>query len=172
MFDDQLAGSGILYFSGHMGPDPGAQCTDLAHTFVWRWVCYDVSLRLARDLIHEPPCTWLYRMIMMVSGMTLLDCDTDENCNGRDLPLRQLDRPEQRADHINRLYRKYKKQGHKNKQRWWSMWIPETKSRDRMYSFITMEQIRMPKTWLTICRQLLRTNTTSFRRVGVIRACW
>lgn len=113
MFDDQLAGQVFYISSGHGGPDPGAQCTDLAHTLCEDEYAYDVSLRLARDLIQHGATV---HMIVQdendgIRDDAFLDCDTDENCNGKDLPLRQLDRLKQRADHINRLYRKYKKQG-------------------------------------------------------------
>lgn len=113
MFDDQLAGQVFYISSGHGGPDPGAQCTDLAHTLCEDEYAYDVSLRLARDLIQHGATV---HMIIQdendgIRDDAFLDCDNDENCNGKNLPLRQLDRLKQRADHINRLYKKYKKQG-------------------------------------------------------------
>lgn len=113
MFDDQLAGQVFYVSSGHGGPDPGAQCTDLEHTLCEDEYAYDVALRLARDLTQHGA---IVHMIVQdendgIRDDEFLDCDNDELCNGKDLPVRQLDRLKQRADHINRLYQKYKKQG-------------------------------------------------------------
>ena len=113
LFDDQLKGQVFYISSGHGGPDPGAQCTDLAHTLCEDEYAYDVSLRLARDLIQHGATV---HMIVQdendgIRDDAFLDCDYDETCNGKKLPLRQLDRLKQRADQINRLHRKYKAQG-------------------------------------------------------------
>lgn len=113
LFDDQLKGQVFYISSGHGGPDPGAQCTDLAHTLCEDEYAYDVSLRLARDLIQHGATV---HMIIQdendgIRDDAFLDCDTDESCNGNKLPLRQLDRLKQRADQINRLHKKYKAQG-------------------------------------------------------------
>jgi N-acetylmuramoyl-L-alanine amidase len=113
MFDDQLEGQVFYVSSGHGGPDPGAQCTDLQHTLCEDEYAYDVALRLVRDLTQHGATV---HMIIQdendgIRDDAFLDCDNDELCNGKDLPVRQLDRLKQRADHINRLYDKYKKQG-------------------------------------------------------------
>jgi N-acetylmuramoyl-L-alanine amidase len=113
MFDEQLAGQVFYISSGHGGPDPGAQCTDLEHTLCEDEYAYDVALRLARDLTQHGATV---HMIIQdendgIRDDSFLDCDYDETCNGVALPVRQLDRLKQRADHINRLYNKYKKQG-------------------------------------------------------------
>ncbi len=113
MFDNQLEGQVFYISSGHGGPDPGAQCTDLEHTLCEDEYAYDVALRLARDLTQHGATV---HMIIQdendgIRDDSFLDCDTDESCGGKDLPLRQLDRLKQRADHINRWYEKYKKQG-------------------------------------------------------------
>ncbi|MBK8699436.1 MAG: N-acetylmuramoyl-L-alanine amidase [Saprospiraceae bacterium] len=113
LFDDQLKGQVFYISSGHGGPDPGAQCTDLAHTLCEDEYAYDVALRLARDLTQHGATV---HMIVQdendgIRDDAFLDCDWDETCNGKDLPLRQLDRLKQRADQINKLHKKYKKRG-------------------------------------------------------------
>lgn len=114
MFDNQLKGQVFYVSSGHGGPDPGAQCSDLDHTLCEDEYAYDVALRLARDLTQHGATV---HMVIQdendgIRDDAFLDCDYDEICmNGKDLPLRQLDRLKQRADAINKLYAKYKKQG-------------------------------------------------------------
>ncbi len=113
MFDNQLAGQVFYITSGHGGPDPGAQCTDLEQTLCEDEYAYDVSLRLARDLTQHGATV---HMIIQddndgIRDEEFLSCDNEETCNGVKLPVRQLDRLKQRADHINRLYRNHKKQG-------------------------------------------------------------
>jgi N-acetylmuramoyl-L-alanine amidase len=113
MFGDQLQGEVFYISSGHGGPDPGAQCDDLDHTLCEDEYAYDVALRLARDLTQHGATV---HMIIQDENDGIRDdeflmCDSDESCNGKKLPVRQLDRLKQRADHINRLYAKYKKQG-------------------------------------------------------------
>jgi N-acetylmuramoyl-L-alanine amidase len=113
MFDNQLAGQVFYVSSGHGGPDPGAQCTELEKTLCEDEYAYDVSLRLARDLTQHGA---IVHMIIQdkndgIRDEAFLDCDYDETCNDRDIPRRQLDRLKQNADQINRLYHKYEKQG-------------------------------------------------------------
>jgi N-acetylmuramoyl-L-alanine amidase len=113
MFDNQLAGQVFYISSGHGGPDPGAQCKDLQSTLCEDEYAYDVSLRLARDLTQHGATVHVIVQDKNdgIRDDAFLDCDYDETCNGKDLPRRQLDRLKQRADHINRLYNKYKNQG-------------------------------------------------------------
>ncbi len=113
MFDNQLEGQVFFVSSGHGGPDPGAQCTDLERTLCEDEYAYDVALRLVRDLTQHGATVHMINQDENdgIRDEDFLDCDNDESCNGKDLPLRQLDRLKQRADHINRLYEKYRKKG-------------------------------------------------------------
>ncbi|MFM2393669.1 MAG: hypothetical protein RLZZ546_1651 [Bacteroidota bacterium] len=112
-FDDRLKGQVFYISTGHGGPDPGTMCTDLAQPLCEDEYAYDVGLRLARDLTQHGATV---HVIIQdendgIRDTEFLDCDSDEKCNGKELPLRQLDRLKQRADHINRLYNKYQDQG-------------------------------------------------------------
>jgi N-acetylmuramoyl-L-alanine amidase len=113
MFDNRLKGQVFYLSSGHGGPDSGAQCTDLDQDLCEDEYAYDVTLRLARDLTQHGATVHVIIQDKNdgIRDGAFLDCDRDETCNGKKLPLRQLDRLKQRADHINRLYSKYKKQG-------------------------------------------------------------
>lgn len=112
-FDDRLKGQVFYISTGHGGPDPGTMCMDLAQPLCEDEYAYDVGLRLARDLTQHGATV---HVIIQdendgIRDSEFLDCDNDESCNGKELPLRQLDRLKQRADHINRLYNKYQSQG-------------------------------------------------------------
>ena len=112
MFGDELSGQVFYISSGHGGPDPGAQCTDLSQTLCEDEYAYDVALRLARDLTQHGATV---HMIVQdandgIRDEEFLECDYDEKCNGKELPFRQLDRLKQRADAINRLYKKIQKE--------------------------------------------------------------
>ncbi len=113
MFDYRLKGQVFYISSGHGGPDPGSQCTDLEQTLCEDEYAYDVSLRLARDLMQHGATVHVIVQDKNdgIRDDAFLDCDYDESCNGKKLPIRQLDRLKQRADQINRLHSKYKKQG-------------------------------------------------------------
>ena len=52
--DNSLANKVYYIVAGHGGPDPGARCTDCKSTMCEDEYAYDVSLRLARELI----CSW------------------------------------------------------------------------------------------------------------------
>lgn len=114
IFDNSLQNKVFYISSGHGGPDPGSMCTDLSENMCEDEYAYDVCLRLARNLMQHGA---IVHMIIEdendgIRDEKYLACDYDElTYNGKKLPLRQLDRLKQRADAINHLYHKYKKEG-------------------------------------------------------------
>ena len=112
--DFSLAGHVYYIISGHGGPDPGAMCMDCTSKMCEDEYAYDVSLRLARDLMQHGATV---HMIVQdlddgIRDEQFLKCDNDELLMGKDvIPLSQKQRLRDRAVTINRLYHKYKKQG-------------------------------------------------------------
>ncbi len=110
--DNSLADRVFYILSGHGGPDPGAQCTKCSPTLCEDEYAYDVSLRLARDLIQHGA---IVHIIVQdkndgIRDDRYLKCDKDEvNINGKRIPLSQRKRLKQRSDDINRLYSFYKR---------------------------------------------------------------
>ncbi len=110
--DNSLANRVFYVLSGHGGPDPGAQCKKCNPILCEDEYAYDVSLRLARDLIQHGA---IVHIIVQDKNDGIRDdkylrCDKDEvNINGRKIPLSQRKRLKQRSDDINRLYSFYKK---------------------------------------------------------------
>lgn len=112
--DNSLEGQVYYIISGHGGPDPGAMCTDCASDMCEDEYAYDVSLRLARDLMQHGATV---HMIVQDANDGIRDdqylkCDIDETLLGKHtIPLNQLKRLKERADAVNKLYKKYKKKG-------------------------------------------------------------
>lgn len=111
---DRSLNNQVYYIvSGHGGPDPGAMCKECPKNMCEDEYAYDVSLRLARNLMQHGA---IVHMIIEdkndgIRDGQYLQCDKDEVIHtGAKLPLRQLDRLKQRADAVNKLYYKYKKQ--------------------------------------------------------------
>ena len=110
--DHSLANRVFYILSGHGGPDPGAQCKKCNPVLCEDEYAYDVSLRLARDLIQHGA---IVHIIVQdkndgIRDDKYLHCDRDEvNINGRKIPLSQRKRLKQRSDDINKLYTFYKK---------------------------------------------------------------
>jgi len=117
LFDNALKGQVFYLVSGHGGPDPGAMCIECVEAMCEDEYAYDVTLRLARNLMQHGA---IVHVIIQdkndgIRDEKYLKCDNDEVINsGKKLPLRQLDRLKQRADAINNLHSKYKKQGVKS----------------------------------------------------------
>lgn len=115
--DETLKGNVFYVVSGHGGPDPGAMCTECSNTLCEDEYAYDVSLRLARNLMQHGAT--VYIMIQDendgIRGGEYLACDTDErSINKKKLPLDQKLRLKQRTDDINRLFTMHKSKGVKN----------------------------------------------------------
>jgi N-acetylmuramoyl-L-alanine amidase len=114
--DFSLAGQVFYIISGHGGPDPGAMCTD-GHTDMCEdEYAYDVSLRLARNLMQHGATV---EMIVQdlndgIRDDAYLKCDCDEKTLGKStIPISQKKRLRDRAATVNALHRKYKKKGFK-----------------------------------------------------------
>jgi N-acetylmuramoyl-L-alanine amidase len=105
----------VYYIStGHGGLDPGAMSQRGVHTLCEDEYAYDVGLRLVRKLLEHGATTY---MILRdpddgIRSGEILPCDTDEVVWGnKPIPRQQKARLQQRANIINELYQKHKKQG-------------------------------------------------------------
>lgn len=113
---DQSLKDKVYYIvSGHGGPDPGAMCTNLETDLCEDEYAYDVSLRLARNLMQHGAQVEIIIQDKNdgIRDGLYLPCDRDEKCNNKTIPLNQKKRLAQRVNHINNLYTKYKRQGYK-----------------------------------------------------------
>lgn len=116
--DRSLKGQVYYIVAGHGGPDPGAiaEKVDNRYTLCEDEYAYDVCLRMARELLKKGATV---HMIIEdkndgIRSEAYLDCDKDETCGGKQIPLNQLKRLRQRADRINDLYAQYKRRGIKD----------------------------------------------------------
>jgi N-acetylmuramoyl-L-alanine amidase len=112
--DFSLAGQVFYIISGHGGPDPGAMCMDCPSKMCEDEYAYDVSLRLARDLMQHGATVHMIVQDLNdgIRDEKYLKCDNDELLIGKSkIPLSQKQRLRDRSATINRLYNKYKKQG-------------------------------------------------------------
>lgn len=114
--DKSLEGKVYYIVSGHGGPDPGAIAHNVSGSYN---LCedeyaYDVSLRLMRELMSKGA---IVHMIIEdkndgIRDDIFLECDKDEKCGGKSIPLNQLDRLRQRAMRVNHLHKEYKAKGY------------------------------------------------------------
>lgn len=114
--DDRLSGWVFYVVGGHGGPDPGAMATIDGKQVSEDEYAYDISLRLARNLISHGATAFVITRDPNdgIRDEAILDCDDDETCYPESkIPLRQIDRLRQRSKAINGLYPKYKKAGKK-----------------------------------------------------------
>ena len=103
--------NGAIYYlvSGHGGPDPGAVGKYGNNTLCEDEYAYDVTLRLARNLIQRGATVY---MIVIdpndgIRDESILKADKDEVCYPNlTIPLNQLNRLKQRTDAVNNLYSK------------------------------------------------------------------
>lgn len=106
--------SGAVYFleSGHGGPDPGAMGSLNGYTLCEDEYAYDVTLRLARNLIE---CGATVYLIVRdpddgIRDEQYLTPDKDEVCYpNNEIPLNQLARLKQGTDAVNDLHSLNKK---------------------------------------------------------------
>ncbi len=114
---DDLKGKVFYISSGHGGPDPGAITKIGGHMICEDEYAYDVSLRLARDLMENGA---IVHVVVQdesdgIRNDDILTCDNDEKTMGTlTMPLNQLARLKQRTDAINDLYNHYRKEGIKD----------------------------------------------------------
>jgi N-acetylmuramoyl-L-alanine amidase len=115
---DQILKNRVYYVvSGHGGPDPGAMYTGGKRVLCEDEYAYDVSLRLARNLIQHGATVYIIIQDKNdgIRDEKYLACDKDERSyHNKELPLNQKERLKQRTDDINELYKKHKKLGVKS----------------------------------------------------------
>ena len=108
---NELSGAVYYLMSGHGGPDPGAVGTLNGHKLCEDEYAYDVTLRLARNLIERGASVY---MIIRdpndgIRDEQYLAPDKDEVCfPGNEIPLSQLARLRQSSNAVNDLYVKNK----------------------------------------------------------------
>ncbi|MBX2846020.1 MAG: N-acetylmuramoyl-L-alanine amidase [Saprospiraceae bacterium] len=109
-----LQGKVYYIISGHGGPDPGAMKKKGNHQLCEDEYAYDVSLRLAKNLLEEGATV---HMIIQdkndgIREEQLLKMDRDEICKDKGaIPLNQKKRLQQRVSSVNGLYKKEKSNG-------------------------------------------------------------
>ncbi|MBK8831998.1 MAG: N-acetylmuramoyl-L-alanine amidase [Saprospiraceae bacterium] len=111
---EKLKGKVYYISAGHGGPDPGAMAQMGSRSICEDEYAYDVSLRLARNLMENGAKVH----IVIQDGNDgirnddILVCDHDEKTMGtQTIPINQLARLKQRTDAINDLYGYYTKAG-------------------------------------------------------------
>lgn len=113
--DQQLQDRVYYLISGHGGPDPGAIGKYAGKDISEDEYAYDVTLRLARNLISHGAIVY---MIIRdpndgIRDQEVFELDEDELCYPEEtIPLNQLARLKQRTDAVNRLYTENKKRGY------------------------------------------------------------
>lgn len=111
IFDEQLKGAVYHLVAGHGGPDPGA----VGRYGEWQ-LCedeyaYDVTLRLARNLIQHGATVYMITRDNNdgVRDDSYLKPDKDELCYPHlKIPLNQIRRLRQRTDAVNILHQKHR----------------------------------------------------------------
>ncbi len=107
--DTELRGAVYYLVSGHGGPDPGALGYFQNHTISEDEYSYDITLRLAKNLIEHGA-----EVIMIVTDEDdgirdemILKIDKNEKTYpGLEMPINQRARLKQRTESINTLYQK------------------------------------------------------------------
>ncbi|MDF0707317.1 MAG: N-acetylmuramoyl-L-alanine amidase [Bacteroidota bacterium] len=105
---DRLANTVYYLISGHGGPDPGAVEKYHGKLIAEDEYAYDVTLRLARELISHGAEVHLIVQDANdgIRDNKVLELDTDETVLSQTLPLGQLERLKQRTKAVNDLYLK------------------------------------------------------------------
>jgi N-acetylmuramoyl-L-alanine amidase len=110
----ELQGKAFYIVSGHGGPDPGAMSELGGKPLCEDEYAYDVSLRLARNLMAHGATV---EIIIQdpddgIRSESILDCDKEELCLGETvIPLWQVARLKQRTFTVNKLYKKHRRAG-------------------------------------------------------------
>lgn len=116
IIDSELKGHVYYIVSGHGGPDPGAMTKKDGVWISEDEYAYDVSLRLAKNLISHNAKVYMITRDENdgIRDEELLPMDKDETVwGGKSMPLNQKARLKQRSDIINKLYRENKSKGYK-----------------------------------------------------------
>ncbi|MGB6154188.1 MAG: N-acetylmuramoyl-L-alanine amidase [Pricia sp.] len=111
MKSERLAGTVYYLISGHGGPDPGAMGKLGGKTIAEDEYAYDITLRLARELISHG--AMVYVIIRDendgIRDDRILEIDRDEVAYlNEPIPLNQVKRLKQRVDIVNRLYERHR----------------------------------------------------------------
>jgi N-acetylmuramoyl-L-alanine amidase len=115
LIDNSLKGRVYYLVSGHGGIDPGAVCTECEAELCEDEYAYDVTLRLARQLMMHGATIEIVVQDPNdgIRDGEYLACDNGEVlANGESLRTRkQLVRLNRRAGYVNSMYRKHQKAG-------------------------------------------------------------
>jgi len=114
--DVEITGSelkGAIYYlmAGHGGPDPGAVGKHNGRNVYEDEYAYDVTLRLARNLISKGATVYLITRDSNdgIRDDSYLRPDKDEKCYPNlTIPLNQIRRLRQRTDAVNKLHKKHR----------------------------------------------------------------
>jgi N-acetylmuramoyl-L-alanine amidase len=110
----KLTGHVYYVVAGHGGPDPGAMVNYQGHQLCEDEYAYDISLRLARNLLEHNATVYMITRDEDdgIRDESFLSMDKDEVCYPEQvIPLNQVRRLNQRVDAINALYKKHRAEG-------------------------------------------------------------
>ena len=111
ILDAQLKGAVYYLISGHGGPDPGAIGKYDNHPLCEDEYAYDVTLRLARNLMGHSAQVYVITQDKNdgIRNGSILKPDKDEVCYPNlKIPTNQKSRLQQRSNAVNKLYLKHK----------------------------------------------------------------
>ena len=107
----RLKGNVYYLISGHGGPDPGAMTTYAGKSISEDEYAYDVTLRLARELLSHSATVYIIVRDPDdgIRDERILEMDRDEVVYPNEtIPLNQVERLKQRVDAVNTLYQENK----------------------------------------------------------------
>ncbi len=115
IYSEKLKGHVYYLISGHGGPDPGAIGYKDGHQLCEDEYAYDVTLRLARNLLqHSATVYMITRDDDGIRDKEYLEADKDETVwYNQKIPYNHVKRLRQRTAKINELYAKHKNEGAK-----------------------------------------------------------
>ncbi len=117
LFDKKLKGKIFYVEGGHGGPDPGAMTKVSGRSLCEDEYAYDVSLRVARELITHGATVYIINRDNNdgIRDGDFLLCDSDERTYpDLKVPAAHKPRLTQRSDAVNAVYEKYRKLGIKD----------------------------------------------------------
>ncbi len=107
MKSERLKGNVYYLISGHGGPDPGAVEKYKGKIIAEDEYAYDITLRLARELISHGAKTYIVVRDLNdgIRDQRILELDRDEVVlPNKEIPLNQVKRLKQRVEVVNKLY--------------------------------------------------------------------
>lgn len=113
IYSEQLKGQVYYLISGHGGPDPGAMTHKDGHPLCEDEYAYDISLRLARNLLQHGATVYVItRDEDGIRDTEFLPVDHDETVwYNQPIPRNHRRRLSQRSDKVNELYEKHRREG-------------------------------------------------------------